>query len=75
MPAYRAFLVDPTGQFTGSEDFDCAGDEDAIEQAQRYVNGCGVEVWRGITFIAKIDQERHSEIKPSAAGPLITPRQ
>jgi hypothetical protein len=55
MSIYRAFLVDEKGQFTGAEDFDCADDEDAIKQAQRYVNGCGVEVWQAMSFIAKID--------------------
>jgi hypothetical protein len=57
MPAYRAFLVDPKGQFSSSKDLVCADDEYAIKQAQQYVNGCDVEVWRGVSFIAKIDHK------------------
>jgi hypothetical protein len=46
MATYRAYLVDNEGHFKGVQVLEeCSTDQEAIEVARQYVDGCGVEVW------------------------------
>jgi hypothetical protein len=52
---YRAFLVDRQGNLVGPPQvLDCADDDAAVDEAQRLVNRCNVEVWDRERFIAFI---------------------
>jgi hypothetical protein len=44
-PAYRAFLVNPDGRIHAAHVLNCETDEQAIAAAQKYVDGCGVQLW------------------------------
>ena len=46
MTTYRAYLVGSDGQFTAAHVLpDCETDEEALQAAKQYVDGCDVQVW------------------------------
>ena len=57
VPAYRAYLVDPVGNFRGVRPLaGCTTDDQAIALAKLYVNGC--ELWDRERLVAKILNEK-----------------
>ena len=55
--AYRAYLVDPVGNFRGVRPLaGCTTDDQAIALAKLYVNGC--ELWDRERLVAKILNEK-----------------
>ena len=51
---YRAYVVDPNGQFLIAHELTCNTDEEAISKAREHANGNAVELWdrgRKIAFI------------------------
>jgi hypothetical protein len=58
MAMYRAYLIGVSGHITRPpEIFESDDDSAAIKQAQRYVDGCDVEVWDEGRFIALVGPE------------------
>ena len=61
MPSYRAFLLSEYGKAIDAKIFDCKNDEDALEEAKQYVDGCRVQVWQGRRLIGLLKDEPDSE--------------
>ena len=58
MATYRAFLVDASGHFVGVHVLDgCETDEEAIQLAESYVDGCGVQLWNLDRLIVTMREE------------------
>jgi hypothetical protein len=52
---YRAFVVDKDGKLSEPPQvLHCTDDDEAVKAAQRFVDGCNVEVWDRHRFIAYI---------------------
>lgn len=55
MPAYRMYFLDAEGRvFRPPEILECADDQEAIEQAKKFVDGLDIEVWESSRVVAKI---------------------
>ena len=58
MPAYRAYLVDPTGHISRPPHlFEADDDTVAIKKAQQFVDGCDVELWDHDRIVARIGRD------------------
>jgi hypothetical protein len=51
---YRAYTVGSDGHFVGSQALICSDDAEAIEKANRLVDGHDIELWRGDRFIIRL---------------------
>jgi hypothetical protein len=58
MAEYRAFFVGNGGHFAGFEPLVCADDAEAIEKAERLVDGHDVELWSGPRLVARISHPK-----------------
>jgi hypothetical protein len=56
MNEYRAFLIDQFGKVTRREDFEAEDDVQAVQIAQKYVNGHRVEVWQASRVVGKMSR-------------------
>jgi hypothetical protein len=56
MPLYRVYILNDAGHFASRIDLECASEQDAVKEAQQYVDGHDVELWDQNRFIAKISQ-------------------
>ena len=54
---YRVFTVGDDGHVTGSREFACANDDDAIIWAKQLVDGYDIELWSGDRFVIKLDHQ------------------
>jgi hypothetical protein len=54
MAEYRAYTVGLDGHFIGSQALICADDAEAIEKAQRFVDGHDIELWSGDRLIIRL---------------------
>ena len=55
MIAYRVYRIDESGHVQGVPDIiECEDDDDARIAAQRFLDGCGVEVWDGARKVAAL---------------------
>jgi hypothetical protein len=61
MPSYRAFLLSEYGKAIDAKILDCKNDEDALEEAKQYVDGCSVQVWQERRLIGLLKDEPDSE--------------
>ena len=61
MPSYRAFLLSEYGKAIDAKILDCKNDEDALEEAKQYVDGCSVQVWTGRRLIGLLKPDPVSE--------------
>ena len=43
---YRVYLLSPNGHIIHREHFDCSDDEAAIERANKFADGCDIELWQ-----------------------------
>jgi hypothetical protein len=58
MATYRAYIVGPDGRFTAARVLpECNTDEEALQAARQYVNGCDVQVWNLDRVVATISSE------------------
>ena len=53
MPDYRAYIIGHDGHIQKRFEFFCSDDEEAREQAKRYVDGHDVELWQRDRRIAE----------------------
>jgi hypothetical protein len=61
MQEYRIFLIGSDRRIVGpAEIIECPNDEAAVAEAQQYLDGLAVEVWKGARMIAHFDPI-HSE--------------
>jgi hypothetical protein len=51
---YRAYTVGRDGHFNGIEPLNCADDAEAIEKAQRLVDGHDVKLWSSERFVTRL---------------------
>jgi hypothetical protein len=54
MNEYRAYTVGVDGHFIRFEPLRCANDAEAIEQAERLLDGHDVELWSGERLVTRI---------------------
>jgi hypothetical protein len=54
MNEYRAYTVGVDGHFIGFEPLRCANDAEAIEKAERLLDGHDVELWSGERLVIRI---------------------
>jgi hypothetical protein len=60
MQTYRIYLADPDGQIAEPPiNVRCLDDTEALSAAQRYLDGRGVEIWKGARLIAHLDPMHH----------------
>jgi hypothetical protein len=53
MAYYKIYQIDDQGQiFRPPTEHECRGDEVAIAEALKYLDGHGVEVWEGRRYVA-----------------------
>jgi hypothetical protein len=57
MPEYRAYTIGLKGHIIGSEPLVCPDDADAIERANRLIDGHDVELWSGPRFIIRLERK------------------
>jgi len=58
VPAYRVFLIDRNGHISRpAEHIDCSDDQEAIEKAQRLVDGHDVELWDGVRLVKRFPRQ------------------
>jgi hypothetical protein len=56
MQEYRIFLIEKNGHIAEAATIlKCPDDQAAVEQAQQYLNGRAVEVWRGARRVIHLD--------------------
>jgi hypothetical protein len=56
MHDYRIFHIDKNGRIAGPATVvECPDDRAAVEQAQQYLDGRGVEVWKGARMVVRLD--------------------
>jgi hypothetical protein len=56
---YRVYQVGLDGHFISFHAFTCENDGEAIERAQRLVDGHDVELWSGERFLIKLECAQH----------------
>jgi hypothetical protein len=54
MPEHRIYTVDSDGHFIDGKNFECANDQEAIQMAQKIVDGRGIELWERSRFITRL---------------------
>jgi hypothetical protein len=54
---YRVYLLSPNGHIIHREHFDSSDDEAAIERANKFADGCDVELWQRGRSVTKISQK------------------
>jgi hypothetical protein len=57
MPDYRLYFVGHDGRFAAAKDIECDNDADAIEQAQRFIDGRDIELWERGLFIVRFPSD------------------
>ncbi len=57
MADYRAFVVDPDGQFISLTGLVCDDDSEAIENARQLVDGHAVELWSGERLVIRLHRK------------------
>ena len=58
MSDYRAFVLDADGHVRQRQDFEAEDDVQAVQIAQRYVDGHDVEVWQLGRMVGKLERDR-----------------
>lgn len=59
MAGYRVYRVDESGHIQGMPDIiECDDDDAALVEAQRFVDGCGVELWDGARKVASFPPDK-----------------
>lgn len=48
---YHAFLIDADGRVVRSKSLPASDDQDALQQAEAFVDGHAVELWDGLRFM------------------------
>jgi hypothetical protein len=61
MNEYRAFLIGKNGKITGREDFEAEDDVQAVQIAQKYVDGHDVEVWQLGRVVGKLKRDKEQQ--------------
>lgn len=56
MPTYRAYLIDQNDRVVSFKPIEAEIDEEAVEAARRYVDGCDVEVWHLDRKVARLSR-------------------
>lgn len=54
MADYRAYSVGLDGHFISFDAIVCANDEEAIEEAKRFIDGNDIELWCGERLVTRI---------------------
>jgi hypothetical protein len=57
MPTYRAYLIDGDDRVASYKPIDADTDEEALEVARQFVDGCDVEVWDLDRKIGRLGRE------------------
>jgi hypothetical protein len=57
MIEYRAYAIGSDGHIAKAIPLVCDGDNQAIEQAKKALQGHTIEVWSGNRFVTRIDLE------------------
>jgi hypothetical protein len=57
MPTYRAYLIDGDDRVASYKPIDADTDEEALEVAWQFVDGCDVEVWDLDRKIGRLGRE------------------
>jgi len=68
MAEYRAYVVGLDGHFVGFEGLVCNDDEQAIEKANRLLDGHDVELWSGPRFVTRLNTKRQPAFSASPIG-------
>jgi hypothetical protein len=54
MNNYRVYFIERNGHIAQpARHFECSGDDEAIQQAQKFIDGLDVELWDGARFIQR----------------------
>ena len=56
MAEYRAYTVGIDGHFVGFEALVCADDVEAINEANRLVDGHDIELWSGVRLVIRLNR-------------------
>jgi hypothetical protein len=56
MPVYRAYFVDARDRVVSYRPIEAEDDAEALSAAQRFVDGCDVEVWLLDRKIGRLDR-------------------
>jgi hypothetical protein len=56
MAEYRAYTVGVDGHFVGFKALVCADDVEAINEANRLVDGHDIELWSGDRFLIRLNR-------------------
>jgi hypothetical protein len=51
---YRAYLLNPGGHIYWVKIIDCTDDQDAVQTAKQFIDGCDVEVWDRDRLIGRV---------------------
>ena len=63
MAHYRLYEVSSEGNILGPAHVaECDGDQEAIEQGQRLVNGAAVEIWEGARFVTRLSHQNFTRL-------------
>jgi hypothetical protein len=57
MVDYRVYRVGADGHFVGYEPLTCLDDAEAIQKAQRLVDGHDIELWSGPRLVIRISRK------------------
>jgi hypothetical protein len=53
---YRASILDEDGHIIGFEPLVCAGDNEAIADAKRLIDGHDIELWSGVRPVVRLER-------------------
>lgn len=71
MALYRLFLVDDAGRYLRFVELAADDDAHAVRQASRVAGQGSLELWRGGSFVCRLDpQARSGRREPQAAPPV-----
>jgi hypothetical protein len=62
---YHLYTLDQHGHIKWRKDLTLPDDQQAIEEAQQFIEGQAIELWSGTNLIARIDPKREP---PGASG-------
>jgi hypothetical protein len=55
MPEYRFYTLKSGNQMVAPPDvIDCASDQDAIDEAKKFLDGFDVEIWQGARIVTRL---------------------
>jgi len=54
MAGYRLYFLDDNGRIRDAHEFESAGDDDALVQAEARHDGRAMELWSGVRVVRKI---------------------